>query len=76
MRFKSGFCRICDHAISPFMDFGDMPIGNGFLSSDEFETEYFYNMKIAVCERCYTFQVVDVPDPKQMFHSVASSARR
>ena len=69
MRFKPGFCRICDHPISPFMDFGDMPIGNGFLSLDGFETEYFYKMKVAVCDRCCTFQVVEVPDPKQMFHS-------
>ena len=55
MRFKPGFCRICDHPISPFMDFGDMPIGNGFLSLDGFETEYFLQDESSCLRKMFYF---------------------
>lgn len=45
-----------------------MPICNAFLREDEFDDEYFYRMQVAVCESCFTLQVVDVPDPDKMFH--------
>ncbi len=61
-------CRICGTAISPFIDFGQMPIGNAFVTPDQFESEYFYHMQVAVCEACHTLQVIDIPDPGQMFH--------
>lgn len=62
------FCRICGNAIAPFIDFGKMPISNAFLSPDRFADEYFYRMQVAVCSRCATLQVIDVPDPAQMYH--------
>ena len=35
-------CRICQNPINAFMSFGKMPIANGFLTPEEFETEYFF----------------------------------
>ncbi len=61
-------CRICATPIAPFIDFGNMPIGNAFVTKDDFKTEYFYHMQVAVCRSCATLQVIDVPDPDQMFH--------
>tara|TARA_R110002124_G_scaffold223408_1_gene388718 strand:+ start:491 stop:1708 length:1218 start_codon:yes stop_codon:yes gene_type:complete len=61
-------CRLCGCSIEPFIDFGQMPIGNAFLTPDQFDNEYFYHMQVAVCGDCHTLQVVDVPDPDQMFH--------
>jgi methylation protein EvaC len=61
-------CRICGIPLRPFMDFGKMPMGNAFLTSDHFDSEYFYHMKVAVCDSCFTLQVIDIPDPDQMFH--------
>ncbi len=61
-------CRICTTPITPFIDFGKMPIGNAFVTKDGFKTEYFYHMQVAVCGSCATLQVIDVPDPDQMFH--------
>lgn len=45
-----------------------MPIGNAFVTEDQFVAEYFYHMQVAVCESCFTLQVIDVPDPDAMFH--------
>jgi len=61
-------CRICATSIAPFIDFGEMPIGNAFVARADFDTEYFYRMRVAVCGTCATLQVIDVPDPDRMFH--------
>ena len=61
-------CRICSHEISPFMSYGRMPIANGFLMPDEFESEYFFELKPAFCSECLTFQIEEQPSPEMMFH--------
>ena len=61
-------CRTCNNTINPFMSFGKMPIANGFLNENEFSDEFFFEMKTAFCDKCFTFQLVDQPDPKKMFH--------
>ena len=38
-------CRICGTALEPFMSFGEMPIANGFLTPEEFKSEYFFELK-------------------------------
>ena len=50
------------------MSFGKMPIANNFLSKDEFENEYFFEMETAFCQVCNTFQLINQPEPKQMFN--------
>ena len=61
-------CRICAEAITPFIDFGQMPIGNAFLDEADLDSEYFYHMQVGVCGACSTLQLLEVPDPGQMFH--------
>ncbi|MCZ6525881.1 MAG: class I SAM-dependent methyltransferase [Gammaproteobacteria bacterium] len=61
-------CRVCATSIEPFMSFGKMPIANGFLAEDEFPEEYFFEMEVAFCETCGTFQLVEQPDARRMFH--------
>lgn len=61
-------CRICQHEISPFMTYGKMPIANGFLTPDQFEDEYFFELKPAFCDHCLTFQIEEQPTPEAMFH--------
>lgn len=51
------------------MSFGRQPIANGFLSASEFADEYFFEMEVAICEACATFQLINQPDPERMFHS-------
>lgn len=61
-------CLICKHPIAPFMSFGSMPLANGFLSSERFGTEYFFDLRIAYCPNCTMVQLIEQPTPEKMFH--------
>ncbi|MFH1654807.1 MAG: class I SAM-dependent methyltransferase [Pseudomonadota bacterium] len=61
-------CLICNTHIEPFIDFGKMPIANGFLTKDRFAEEYFFEMKVAFCPHCKMVQLIDQPDREKMFH--------
>lgn len=50
------------------MTFGPMPIANGFLASEQFADEYFFDLEVAFCERCGALQLIEQPDAKRMFH--------
>ena len=62
-------CLICTSQNEPFMSFGPMPIANGFIAEEGFDTEYFYEMEVMFCEWCKTLQLVDQPKRDQMFNS-------
>ena len=61
-------CRICESPVEPFMSFGRMPIANGFLRSEDFDKEYFFELLPAICGECGMFQIRDQPAPEAMFH--------
>ena len=61
-------CLICDAPIEAFIDFGKMPLGNGFLEPAQFADEYFFSMQVGFCESCGMVQLLDQPDREQMFH--------
>lgn len=61
-------CLICKNRIEAFMSFGKMPIANGFLSKDKFDSEYFFNMDVAFCSHCGMVQLLEQPDREQMFN--------
>jgi methylation protein EvaC len=50
------------------MSFGRMPIANAFVKPCQFDGEYFYELATASCATCGTFQIIEQPDPSQMFH--------
>jgi len=50
------------------MTFGTMPIANGFLMPEQFKNEYFFELMPAFCDKCFSFQIKDQPDPGLMFH--------
>ena len=61
-------CRICSSAIEPFIDFGRMPLANGFLTPDQFADEYYFNLSAAYCPRCTLVQLVEQPQRERMFN--------
>lgn len=61
-------CLICEAPIEPFLDFGRMPIANGFLTPDQFGDEYFFNLRVAHCPRCSMVQLTELVDREKMFH--------
>ena len=61
-------CRVCDARVELFIDFGRMPLANGFLTPDQFATEYFFDLRAAYCTRCALVQLVDPPQRERMFN--------
>jgi methylation protein EvaC len=61
-------CLICTSEIAPFISFGRMPIANGFLTPEQFQDEYFFELKAAFCPMCSMVQLTEFVDPARMFH--------
>jgi methylation protein EvaC len=61
-------CRVCKSPIEQFMTFGKMPIANGFLTEDQFEKEYFFEMAVGHCKKCNMVQLIEQPNREMMFH--------
>lgn len=61
-------CRVCGEECAPFMSFGKMPLANGFLTENDIEKEYFYELSPVFCNNCKTFQIESQPEPEAMFH--------
>lgn len=61
-------CRISGAPLGEFIDFGKMPLGNGFLKESDFLDEYFYQMRVGFCEESKMVQLMEQPAPQRMFH--------
>ena len=61
-------CLVCSSKISPFVSFGKMPVANGFLMPEEYETEFFFNLEIGRCHSCSMVQLTQPVNPDQLFH--------
>lgn len=61
-------CLICDKLMEPFMSFGKMPIANGFLTEEQYSSEYFFELQVAFCEKCKMVQLVEQPAREKMFN--------
>ena len=61
-------CRIDGSSCDIFLDFGKMPIANGFCNKKNFRNEYFFKLKAAFNKKLSLFQIVDYPSPKKMFN--------
>lgn len=61
-------CLVCEKEIEPFINFGKMPIANGFLEKDAFKDEIFVELKAAFCPNCKMMQLTDFVDRERMFH--------
>lgn len=61
-------CKNCLTPLTESFSFGRMPIANNFLSHDSFKDEYFFEMKISLCDSCYLFQLIEQPNKNLMFH--------
>lgn len=61
-------CRVCTMPTTIFADYGRMPLANGFLLPEQVADERFYRLQMSFCPSCGMIQVVDLPDPAEMFH--------
>ncbi len=65
---KNYKCRVCNIEIKELMSFGKMPIANAFVKNKN-DDQYLFNLKIGFCEKCFTFQVLEIPEAKKMFNN-------
>ena len=61
-------CRISGNPVTPIVDFGKQPLGNGFMLPEQFANEYFFHMQVGFDPQSMMLQLLDQPDPQQMFH--------
>ena len=61
-------CNLCQGDIEPFISFGQMPIANGFLSSDQFAAEPRSELAVGFCPHCHMAQLTEVVEQEKMFH--------
>ena len=61
-------CKITNKPIQPFMDFGKMPIANGFIEKENFPKEFFFDMKVGFNDELSLFQLNEHPKPEKMFN--------
>ena len=54
--------------LKPVIDFGRMPIANGFLSPDQFATEYFYDLILGFDPETKAVGLVNKVPLEKMFH--------
>jgi len=62
-------CLACDARVEPFLSFGRMPLGNGFLRRDQFADEFFFDLSAGLCTGCGMVQVHNPVSPERMFHA-------
>ncbi|MFC1514292.1 methyltransferase domain-containing protein [Candidatus Omnitrophota bacterium] len=60
-------CKVCDHSLELIMSFGDMPIANGFIPQVS-SKEFFYELRLEFCPRCYMVQIGQTVKPQDMFN--------
>ncbi len=61
-------CRICGTPFEPFISFGRQPISNAFLTVADFDSEFFYELRVGACPACRMVQLAELVDPKMLFH--------
>ncbi len=60
-------CRICSQELVDVIDYGQMPIANGFIKNLD-DKEYLFNLAAYFCPQCYMVQIGETVKPEMMFH--------
>jgi SAM-dependent methyltransferase len=61
-------CRITGENCKIFLNFGKMPLANGFLTKKNFKREYFFQLQLAFCNSLKLIQLAANPKPSKMFN--------
>ena len=59
-------CKITNDELKPFMSFGKMPSANGFLEEKDFQSEFFYEMKVGFSQKISLLQLNEFSNPKKV----------
>jgi methylation protein EvaC len=63
-------CRVCGRpAVETFLDLGDMPVANAFLTAEQLrQPEFKFRLRAGWCAHCLMAQLMTVVEPGQLFH--------
>ena len=62
-------CKFCGEKITPFMNFGKMPMANGFLKKQDFKKEFFFKLEVGFCKKDFLFQINNHPHSPHIFNN-------
>lgn len=60
-------CKVCKAQTRQIIDFGKMPIANGFVKKPR-KNEFVFTLKVMFCPKCFMVQLGETVPPKEMFH--------
>ncbi len=61
-------CLVCGAEVKEFMDFGKMPIANGFIAKEDYDKEEFFDLKVGYCPVCHMVQLTSLVEREKMFN--------
>ncbi len=61
-------CRVTKKSCKVILNFGKMPLGNGFVNKRNFFREEVFNLKAGFNEKLSLFQIAENPNPKRIFN--------
>ncbi|GIJ11080.1 methyltransferase domain-containing protein [Micromonospora andamanensis] len=61
-------CRICGGVVNEFLDLGRQPLSDAFVEPDETADEFYYHLRVGVCESCSMVQQLAEVPRERMFH--------
>ncbi|MEU6714619.1 class I SAM-dependent methyltransferase [Nonomuraea sp. NPDC046802] len=62
-------CRICSGNVREFFDLGPQPVSDAFLLPPARADEFFYRLRVGVCESCMMVQQAEEIPRQKMFHA-------
>ena len=65
----AGRCRVCGGEVTEFLDLGDQPLSDGFLTEADLPKEYFYRLAVGACAECTMVQLMEEVPRDLMFHA-------
>jgi methylation protein EvaC len=63
-----GTCQLCGGAVEQFLDLGDQPLSDAFLTENDIGQEFFYRLVVGSCRGCHMVQLLNEVPRELMFH--------
>lgn len=61
-------CHVCGSAATEFLNFGQQPLSDNFVTAQDLEDEFFYTLRAIFCESCKLVQLGEIPERERMFN--------
>ena len=66
------YCRFCKSKLENiFLDLGEIPSANSFLTKKEIENEKKYPLCVYICQSCLLVQIPEIRTPDELFSNYA-----